>query len=342
MSLQKRIAALLLALALFGAFRGGGPRPVELAVPTGWPAPTYDFGRNPLTKEGIALGRKLFYDPILSRDSTVTCASCHLSYTAFTHVDHARSHGIGDRVGLRNSPVLANLAWGKLLMWDGAVNHLDVQALAPIAHPDEMGEQLPNVIRKINEQPRYRVLFAQAFGDSTATGERLLKSIAQFMLTFVSAGSKYDRVMRGEAGAQFTEQERRGLDLFRRHCASCHAEPLFTDHGFAHNGLPLDTALNDFGRMRITGRREDSLLFKVPTLRNIEFSHPYMHDGRFKKLSQVLNHYAREVREGPTLAAQLRGGIPLSPEDKVDLTAFLLTLSDRDFLFDPELAFLRE
>jgi cytochrome c peroxidase len=249
---------------------------------------------------------------------------------------------VSDRIGLRNSPALMNLAWGRDFMWDGAVNHLDVQALAPITHPDEMAEQLPRAIQKLNRQPAYRVRFAQAFGDSTATGEHLLKALSQFMLTLVSAGSKYDRVMRGEAGATFTDQEKRGLALFRRCCASCHTEPLFTNQQFAHNGLPLDTALNDLGRMRITGSLADSLMFKVPTLRNIEFSHPYMHDGRFKTLSQVLNHYTKGIHDSPQLPGSLRGGIPLSAEEKVDLMAFLLTLSDREFLFNPAFSFPRE
>ena len=333
----------LLGVLLLGlAFRSRGPVPVEWKAPQGWPAPQYDFGKNPLSKEGIALGRKLFYDPLLSLDSTISCANCHLSYTAFTHVDHARSHGLQDRVGLRNSPALMNLAYGRFFMWDGAVNHLDVQALAPLTHPDEMGETLPNVLRKLNGRADYRRLFERAYGDTAITGEHLLKALSQFMLTFVSADSRYDRVMRGLAGEHFTEQEARGLALFRQHCASCHREPLFTDNGFAHNGLPLDTALRDYGRMRITGRLEDSLLFKVPTLRNIEFSAPYMHDGRFKRLSQVLDHYAKGIRPSATLAEQLRGGVPLSSEEKVDLTAFLLTLSDRAFLFNPDLAHPRD
>jgi len=302
---------------------------LELVFPKYWPKPVYDFSKNPLTKQGIELGRRLFYDPVLSRDSTVSCSSCHLSFTAFTHVDHPLSHGIEDRIGTRNSPVLTNLAWAKHFMWDGAVNHLDFQALAPIAHPAEMDNSIEKVVQKLREKASYKNWFFQAFGDSTVTGERLLKALAQFELTLVSANSKYDRMIFGQE--KYTEQEQNGYLLFQKNCASCHVEPLFTNHDFEKNGLPLDTSLNDFGRMKITKLSTDSLKFKVPTLRNIEFSYPYMHDGRFKKLREVVNHYAKTTA--------LDRKIELQPNEKVDLVAFLLTLTDREFLFNPDFSF---
>lgn len=305
-----------------------GAEPLE--YPAHWGKPAYDFARNPLSRTCIALGRRLFYDPILSKDSSISCASCHLSFTAFTHVDHALSHGIQDRVGRRNSPALMNLAWSQHFMWDGAVNHLDFQALAPIENAAEMDEKLPNVIKKLQQSSLYKALFFQAYGDSTATGERLLKAIAQFELTLVSAGSKYDRMKAGLDS--FTVQEQNGYQLFQQHCAPCHTEPLFTNHQFEKNGLPVDSTLNDFGRMAVTRQASDSLLFKVPTLRNIEFSYPYMHDGRFRKLRNVLNHYAQEK--------QLN--ISLNTNDKVDLMAFLLTLTDKSFLFNPDFSFPKQ
>ena len=305
------------------------PEPAPLEYPETWPFPAYDFSKNPLTKPGIALGRQLFYDPVLSKDSTISCSNCHLSYTAFTHVDHALSHGIHDRIGTRNSPALTNLAWARSFMWDGAVNHLDMQALAPISSPVEMEEKIENVVEKLQRSAGYRVMFFQAFGDSLATGERLLKALAQFELTLVSANSKYDRVLAGKE--IFTDQEQNGYRLFKNNCARCHSEPFFTNYGFEKNGLPVDTALRDFGRMAITRQPADSLKFKVPTLRNIEFSYPYMHDGRFRKLGEVLNHYAHNKDLG----------IELSSNEKVDLTAFLLTLTDRTFLFNPDFAFPR-
>jgi cytochrome c peroxidase len=309
-------------------------------IPKNWPKPVYNFKNNPLSKEKIFLGRNLFYDPILSRDNSISCASCHSPYNAFTHVDHNLSHGIEDRIGTRNSPTLMNLAWHKSFMWDGAINHLDMQALAPISHRDEMDEKIENVIFKINQIKKYKMLFFIAFGDSTATGEKTLKAISQFMLTLISANSKYDLVKQHKA--TFTSQEQNGYKLFQKHCASCHKEPLFTNLQFENNGLKTDPKLNDFGRMKITQNTKDSLKFKVPTLRNIEFSFPYMHDGRFKKLNQVLNHYTNEIQYSPTLSQALTESIKLSSNEKVDIIAFLLTLSDREFLFNQAHSFPKE
>ena len=338
--MRNKVLTAIAALVLFAAATDRQPVAVEFRIPKGWPQPSYDFANNPLTQEGIALGRKLFYDPILSADSIVSCSSCHLSYTAFTHVDHAVSHGIRDRIGTRNSPALMNLAWGRSFMWDGAVNHLDMQALAPISHPDEMGEDFSHVIQKLQRTERYPELFRRAFGDEAITGERMLKALSQFELTLISAYSKYDRV---KAGAEvFTQQEAKGYALFLAHCNTCHHEPLFTTGEFANNGLRVDTIYNDLGRMKVTGVPTDSLHFKVPTLRNIEFSFPYMHDGRFKSLRHVLDHYVEGLSPSPTLAAELSNSNSLTKDDRTDLIAFLLTLSDRDFCFDPEHGYPKE
>jgi cytochrome c peroxidase len=323
------ITALLGAVLFLAATFTPRPEPMPFVVPEGWPAPAYDFARNPLTREGIALGRRLFYDPILSRDSTISCASCHLSFTAFTHVDHALSHGIKDRIGRRNASVLINLAWSPALMWDGSVHHLDFQALAPLTDSTEMDHDLGLVLAKLRQQPTYRRWFWAAFGDSTVTGEHFLKAIAQFELTLVSANAKYDRVRAGRD--TFSTQENIGYGLFQRHCAQCHAEPLFSNGGFAHNGLPIDSALMDWGRANVTRQPADRLRFKVPTLRNVEFSYPYMHDGRFRKLRDVLQHYSNVEINGKKMN--------FTPVEKADLTAFLLTLTDKTFLFNPEFSF---
>ncbi len=310
------------------------PKPMPIVVPQGWPKPTYRFRDNPPTEEGFALGKVLFYDPILSRDSSLSCASCHLSYTAFAHTDHALSHGIESRIGLRNAPTLANLAWGQRFMWDGAVHHLDFQALNPIAHPDEMDAALPQVLARLRRQPQYQTRFAQTFGDTSITGERMLKAFSQFLVQLVSANAKYDQVQRQEPGVAFTAQELNGQALFMTHCNSCHTAPLFTNNGFANNGLKPDPELKDWGRMGITRKKADSLMFKVPTLRNIALTPPYMHDGRFTSLSQVLKHYAKGIHQSPTLDPKLRNGLPLSPNEQIDLVAFLLTLTDHQFAFD--------
>jgi cytochrome c peroxidase len=300
--------------------------------PKSWPEPSYNFKRNPVSPEKVALGRTLFYDPLLSSNGKISCASCHSPFNAFTHADHALSHGIDDRIGKRNSPALMNLAWQQSFMWDGSVNHLDMQALAPISNPDEMNESIANVVRKLQEKSQYRQDFRSAFGDSAITGERTLLALSQFMLTLVSSESRYDSVQRGES--KFTQQESNGYHIFKKNCSSCHTEPLFTTHSFANNGLPVDPKLQDKGRYSVTHKSADSLKFKIPTLRNLSYSFPYMHDGRFRTLSMVIDHYRSGIAGSNTLAPQLRSGITIDGKEKIDLIAFLLTLNDKSFIFN--------
>ncbi len=328
-----------LLLLLVGAGLAMAAGPPRLNYPDYFPAPVYHSAANPLTEAGIELGRRLFYDPVLSLDGTISCASCHSPYNAFAHTDHDLSHGIGDSIGRRNAPALFNLAWQRDFHWDGAVNHLDVQALAPIEHPGEMGEDFVRVIQKLAADDGYRHLFASAFGSSEISGARALRALAQFQLTLISAGSRYDALRRGEA--EFTARETAGYALFRRHCDACHREPLFSTYGFADNGLPLDSTLQDVGRAGVTGRPEDSLRFKIPSLRNLGFTSPYMHDGRFRRLSQVIGHYTAGLVRRPGLDENLRAPILLTDRERVDLVAFLLTLDDRDFVFDPRHQFPR-
>jgi cytochrome c peroxidase len=326
---MKNIIVILIALL----FCSGIFKEKFFETPQDWPQPFYDFKKNPLKKEKILLGRVLFYDNALSQNNSISCASCHSPYSAFTHIDHALSHGIFDRIGTRNSPALMNLAWQKAFMWDGSVNHLDMQALAPITHTAEMNFSMDSLVLRLQSNSTYNFLFQQAYGDPSVTGERILKSLSQFMLTLVSSNAKYDEVKRGKT--TFTDQELNGYRLFKENCNSCHTEPLFTNGSFANNGLGIDETLNDFGKMKLSGKKEDSLHFKIPTLRNIEYSHPYMHDGRFKKLSEVINHYTSQIRQGNSLSYELRNKIALSANEKVDLIAFLLTLSDKKFVFNP-------
>lgn len=298
-------------------------------VPKGWPKPLYQFQHNRLSAQKVELGRALFYDPLLSADSSTSCASCHSPYNAFAHTDHTLSHGIGGAIGRRNAPPLFNLAWQPLFMRDGAARHLDMQALMPITNRDEMGETLPHLLQKLAKQRHYRAAFKRAWGDTTITSERMLKSLSQFLLTLVSADSKYDLVKRGQAS--FTDQELSGYAIFKQQCNGCHTEPLFTNHRFERNGLAPDTLLKDLGRFEVTRQPKDSLRFIVPSLRNLEFTYPYMHDGRFKKLSQVLSHYKNRKL---VLSSGQQLTVSLDDQQRVDLMAFLLTLSDQDFLFD--------
>jgi len=315
---------------------------LTLEVPQGWPEPFYDFSKNPLTKKGIALGRKLFYDEKLSRDSSISCAGCHLSYTNFTHIDHKLSHGIEDRIGTRNTLSIMNPAWQKTFMWDGGITHLDVQPLAPLTSPHEMDMDVEVLMKRLKTSKEYQFLFKEAFdGEGEISGYYLFRAMSQFMLTFNTYNSKYDKVMRNEDGVVCTEREQKGLEVFRENCASCHQEPLFTNNEFENNGLPLSPYLKDGGRIKITKNPTDSLKFRVPSLRNIEVSYPYMHDGRFKNLQSILLHYTNGIVESETLAPQLKGGIELTEDEKRNLVIFLKTLTDVSFLRNKNLAYPR-
>jgi cytochrome c peroxidase len=332
----------IIALALIAVAFVPPAEPVYFRIPEKWPKPVYDFTQNPLSAEKIQLGHALFYDPILSADNQVSCASCHSQYTAFAHVDHKLSHGIGDQIGHRNAPGLFNLAWQQHFMWDGAVHHLDAQALAPMTNPIEMNETLPRVVEKLSNSRRYRQAFFKAYGDSTVTGTRTLKAIAQFMVSLVSADSKYDKVMRRENNARFTENEQHGYSLFRKNCAACHCEPLFTKGTFENNGIAPDTILRDSGRIKLTGNKKDEWLFKVPSLRNVEVTYPYMHDGRFANLQMVLFHYTEGIHNSPTLSKPLKKKLHLTEDDKRDIIAFLKTLTDETFLRNKKYSYPRD
>ena len=333
------VIVLIISLISFG-YVFYDPTPIYLEIPKNWPKPIYDFSKNPLTEEGFQLGRHLFYDPILSRDNTISCASCHLQQTGFTHVDHDLSHGIEGKIGTRNSATLMNLAWNTHFMWDGAVNHLEVQPLAPIESEVEMDETLENIVSKLQNNEKYTQMFEKTFGTKKITGQLTLKALAQFVVMLKTANSKYDKVIRKEAN--FTTQEQNGYSLFKQNCASCHQEPLFTNNSFENNGLVIDTTLNDFGRMNITNNPKDKLKFKVPTLRNIQFTFPYMHDGRFNTLTEVVKHYNSGIHQSKTLSNQLKKPMNLSDNERVDLVAFLKTLTDEEFLFNTRFSYPRE
>lgn len=337
---MRKIGLLFIIVILLFTFLGFNHlaiTPIYFEVPKKFPKPVYDFKNNQLTEQGFQLGRQLFYDPILSKDNTISCASCHLQQTGFTHVDHDLSHGIDGKIGTRNSLTLQNLAWSKSFMWDGGVNHLDVQAIAPITSEVEMNETLGNVVTKLNNNKEYQELFYMTFGTKKITGQLTLKAISQFVVSLTTSNSKYDKVIRKEE--KFTEMEQKGYNLFKQNCASCHKEPLFSSNDFKNNGLHIDITLNDFGRMKITQNPKDSLLFKVPTLRNIEFTFPYMHDGRFKTLNEVIKHYNSGIQKSKTLSKELLIPLNLSDNQRIELVSFLKTLTDNEFLFNPKYSF---
>jgi cytochrome c peroxidase len=305
-----------------------------LEVPDGFPDPLYRFEDNPVTTEGFELGRKLFYDGRLSIDSHHACSSCHQQVAAFGTYEHDRSHGVNNTHTLRNAPPLFNLAWQNKFHWDGEFTSLTDESVHPIHGSNEMGETFRGVIENLQADEDYRERFREVFRYPVIRPEFIQKALAQFTGTIVSANSKYDRYKKGTA--VFTIQEEEGYQLYKTHCASCHPEPLFTDHSFRNTGLPVEPFLNDYGRMRITGKKEDSLKFKVPSLRNVYVSANYFHDGRFNTLGQVLNHYRTGVQQGPTLDPLLVNGISLTDTEAARLVLFLRTLTDSTFLFNPK------
>lgn len=309
---------------------------VELKVINGFPKPLYNFKSNPLTPEIFTLGRKLFYDPILSKDSSISCSSCHERIAAFAHIDHPLSHGINGLIGPRNVPALQNLIFRDAFMWDGGVNNLEVQPLNPITNPLEMDEKLDHVLMKLQRNDDYVKLFRMAYSDSIINSERLLKSLTQFTGLMISSNSRYDKY---KAGLDtLSANEKSGMKLFGERCANCHKGELFTDNSYRNDGLKPDTSINDLGYGAITGLAEDNYKFKVPSLRNIEVTYPYMHDGRFRTLSQVLDHYANPKSFAPDFDQSLKKISVLSYQDKGDIIAFLKTLTDKTFLYDRRFA----
>jgi len=312
------------------------PRRVKFTVPKGWPQPAYDFSRNPLTEEGFELGKKLFYDGRLSKDGNFSCGSCHQQFGAFDTYDHNLSHGFNNSLTTRNAPGLFNLAWQKEFMWDGGINHLDLQPLAPITAANEMAETIESIINKLKADKEYRKMFKAAFGDELINTQRFGKAISQFLLQLVSSNSKYDKVMRGEA--VFILPEQLGYEMFQKKCTGCHTEPMFTDFTYRNTGMPADPSVNDLGRMKITGDKNDSLKFRVPSLRNVARTFPYGHDGRFFSLLSVFEHYRKNMVVGSTTDSLLRKKLILSNFEIGQLTAFLYTLTDSSFLNNPRFA----
>jgi cytochrome c peroxidase len=311
-------------------------KPIRQEIPVGFPPPVYTFKNNPLTQEGFELGRRLFYDGRLSNDNFTACASCHQQHGAFADFEHILSHGNNNLFTLRNAPPLFNLAWQKEFHFDGGINHIEVQPLAPLTAHNEMDTSIDTVVSKLQKDTSYARMFNDAFGDPGINSQRILKALAQFTGTLVSASSKYDRMRLGKV--QFEAREYKGYQIFRARCASCHAEPLFTDLSYRNIGLPVDTFLNDYGRMRITGNKADSLKFKVPSLRNISRTNPYMHDGRYWGLVRAVNHWQLRNRTDSTADPLIVKGAALSQSEVYDVIAFLHTLTDSVFLKDKKLA----
>lgn len=315
------------------------PTPVQIEIPSNFPDPVYDLSSNPVTEEGVALGKMLFYDTRLSRTNTVSCGFCHMQPTAFTHHGHDVSHGVDDKLGRRNSLPIQNLIFYRTFFWDGGVHNLDLVGLNAIANEVEMDEDVDNILGKLERDPTYRTQFKKAFGSEQITSTKFLQALSQFLATMVSSNAKYDKYVRGENGVTLTETELQGLGLFKQKCASCHATDLFTDQSYRNNGYSSVAAFDrDKGREEITLNPEDRGKFKVPSLRNVEYTAPYMHNGKLNTLERVLNFYATAVHDTPTLDPLLKEGeklgFDLTEDEQKAIIQFLYTLSDEQYLTD--------
>ncbi len=299
----------------------------------------YDLTSNPPTQKGFELGRKLFYDGKLSKNGTVSCGFCHIQPYAFTHHGHQFSHGVAGRIGNRNAPALQNAAFMNSFAWDSAAPQLDLFYLIPLLNPLEMdNETFQDFLERLEPDKEYQKLFAAAFEDGKVNFENVSKALSQFLLMMISANSKYDKYVRHEGGVTFTTQEQKGLQLFKQKCAVCHATDLFTDGSFRNTGLAPYPGLDDKGLAEVTFNESDRYKFKVPSLRNVAVTKPYMHDGRFGSLESVLDFYAHKVKDSPTLDPILKQedtlGISITEEEKKALIAFLKTLTDETYLTD--------
>ncbi len=309
---------------------------VTLFFPNYFPEFTYET--TPLTKNKIALGKKLFYEGKLSGNNAISCGFCHIQEFAFTHHGHSISHGIYDRMGIRNAPPLQNLAFLNRFMWDGVIHELNDQPISPITAFEEMDSNFPDIIQKLNEVEEYRDMFRAAYGDEQINGDRILMALGQFLATMVSDQSKFDQYKKGQV--TLTESENNGRIIFDQKCSACHSGALQTDESFRNTGLFFNEQLGDAGLFRVTQNPEDSMKFRVPSLRNVAITSPYMHDGRFLSLQAVLDFYSDGVEDNPRLDPLLRNGdilgIPLTEQEKQDLIQFLTTLTDEEFITNPE------
>ena len=325
------------------------PRPVSIDIPEVFQdriLPPVIPTNNPLTEEGIALGKKLFFDKKLSADNTQSCATCHAPQKAFTN-NLQFSIGTDNIEGTRNSMPLFNLAWNydDKFFWDGRELSLERQVFDPITNPIEMHNTLDNVVQRLQQDPNYPTLFEQAFGTSGIDSIMVSKAISQFERTIISANSKFDRYLLGEA--TLTPQELEGFNVFmdenRGDCFHCHGSennPLWSDNKFHNNGL--DANPSDLGLGIASGDPNDNGKFRTPSLRNLAFTAPFMHDGRFETIEEVINHYSEGLQDSPTIDPLMKkveqGGVQLSETDKENLKQFLLSLSDFEFITNPQYA----
>ena len=307
--------------------------PYVIETPYGFPDMKIPFD-NPMTVEGIALGEKLFKDPILSADKTQACINCHQQKFSFSDPIQF-STGIDNIQGNRNASALINLGWNTSFNWDGSSLTLEEQAFEPVTNSIEMHNTWMNVELELNSHSNYPFLFKQAFNINYIDSIHIVKAIAQFERTLISTNSKLDRYLKNEE--QLTISELNGYAIFNTEkgdCFHCHSTNMFMDNLFHNNGLDNEP-FTDLGRAKVTSNASDNGKFKTPTLRNVEMTAPYMHDGRFATLEEVVEHYDSGGKYSTTvdpLMKKLGVGLQLSNQEKIDLVSYLKTLTDNEFI----------
>ncbi len=333
---MKYLACLILIFFFFLGISSFDYNPHPLfRLPENFPGTIYDLTANPVTEKGFYLGKKLFYDAKLSSDGIISCGFCHQQPSAFTHHGHPVSHGVEGRLGKRNAPSIVNVLWQKTFFWDGGVNHLDYVSLNAINNPNEMNESLDHILVKLNEDKAYKNEFREAFGSDTISSKEFLQAMSQYLAALISSDSRYDKYIRGDKSI-LTPDELAGLHIFQEKCSTCHIPDLFTDGSYRNTGVTDDYRF-DKGREEITLLEKDRGKYKVPTLRNIMYTAPYMHDGSIATIVEVLDHYDHGMKQVPNLDSTFiqkdaKPGIRISPVEKLNLLAFLNTLTDTTFL----------
>ncbi len=313
----------------------GTPTALTIEIPSNLP-PMVIPADNPTTYEGVDLGRRLFYDVRLSGDNTMSCASCHNQAYAFTDNGKVFSKGIDGLLGDIQAMPLANLGWSQTLFWDGRSEGLENQAREPVKNPIEMHESWTHALTELQADPDYPRHFEATFGTDQLTEDLVVKAIAQFERTLISANSEYDKFARREPHT-LSAAAQRGAEMFfgeRGDCFHCHSEGLLTDYDFHNNGLDSVLGIQNLGRAKVTNRSSDHAKFKTPGLHNVALTAPYMHDGRFATLEEVVEHYNSGIQQSPTLSPKIKSpnGLLLTSQEKADLVAFLKSLTDEEFV----------
>lgn len=345
------LSFLILFLACTKEKVGYDPTPYTLKIPSHFPQMVIPSD-NPMTEEGVLLGRQLFYEKKLSLDHSISCGSCHAPDASFSDMNQL-SVGVNGAVGTRNSMALVNLGWQNFFFWDGRAQTLEQQVLDPVPNPVEMHLQWKDAVSRLKADGSYRNQFYRAFGVVDFDSTHVAKALAQFLRTMISGESKYDVMYKFANNIPLnsaeqtiknsvTAEEWAGFDLFKSlngaDCFHCHNGTLMQVQKFSNNGM--DATFQDLGRGAITHNPNDNGKFKVPTLRNIALSAPYMHDGRFLTLDDVIEHYSTGIQHSATIDPLMefasQGGVHLDPEQRNQLKAFLLTLTDHNFVTNPD------